>query len=206
MKEILYPRSIRVWHWVQAIGMIVLMASGMELRFPDFVRLFPSFKVALWAHNAAGLLVAICWLAWLAINLVRGDLARQYFPRPRDLGDAAAYQIAYYAYGYFKGWKAPFHPRPEARFNPLQKAAYATVMLGMVPLQIATGILLYDIKRFAPVINALGGLLVIDSIHVFLSYALVAFLIVHLYLCTLGNTFLAHFQAMIRGYEDEPRP
>jgi thiosulfate reductase cytochrome b subunit len=150
-------------------------------------------------------LVSICWLAWLVINVARRDLVRQYLLRSRDLGDAAANQVAYYAYGYFRGWRPPFHATPEARFNPLQKAAYAMVMLVMVPLQIATGVLLFDIKRFNPIIDALAGLLLVDSIHVLLSYALIAFLIVHLYLCTLGDTFFAHIKAMIRGYEGEPR-
>jgi thiosulfate reductase cytochrome b subunit len=74
-------------------------------------------------------------------------------------------------------------------------------MLGLFPLQIATGILLMDIGRFTAVIEALGGLALIDELHVIVSFALVAFLFVHVYLVTLGATPLEHIRSMVTGYK-----
>jgi thiosulfate reductase cytochrome b subunit len=36
-----------------------------------------------------------------------------------------------------------------------------------------------------------------------LAYIVTAFLVVHVYLATLGHTFFAHFKAMIVGYEEK---
>jgi thiosulfate reductase cytochrome b subunit len=203
MKVILYPRSIRIWHWAQALAMLVLIVTGAELRFPDHVSVFGSLGTAVRVHNLAGLVVGVGWLAWLILYIARRDLVRQYLVRPRDLGEPAARQLAYYAYGIFQGWRAPFHPTPEAKFNPLQKVTYALVMFLLVPVQTITGILLYDVDRFRTLIDVAGGIRFVDAIHVLLAYAFVAFLIAHVYLSTLGATFFGHIKAMIVGYEDE---
>jgi thiosulfate reductase cytochrome b subunit len=202
-KIILYPLSIRLWHWLNALGMIVLMLTGAQLRFPDHLTLFGSLGNVVRVHNIAGFAVAALWIAWLGIYLIRRELLRQYLIRPRDLGEPAARQLAYYGYGIFQGWPAPFHPRPEAKFNPLQKASYAVVMFVLMPLQAITGVLLWDLDRFRGTIDALGGVRVVDGVHVMLAYALVAFLLAHVYLSTLGTTFFAHIKAMIVGYESE---
>jgi thiosulfate reductase cytochrome b subunit len=206
MKLVLYPLSIRIWHWANALAMLVLILTGVQLRFPEHVPLLPDLRTAVRVHNLAGLAIAACWLAWLGVYLVRRELLRQYLVRPRDLGEPAARQVAHYAYGVFQGWPAPFHPRPEAKFNPLQKVTYAVVMFVMLPAQALTGLLLWDLARFEGVIEALGGVRVVDAVHVLLAYAFVAFLMAHVYLSTLGATFLAHFKAMVLGYEEEAEP
>jgi thiosulfate reductase cytochrome b subunit len=69
-------------------------------------------------------------------------------------------------------------------------------------LQIVTGVLLWDVERFHSIIAALGGVRVIDAFHIILAYIFAAFLVVHVYLSTLGHTFFSHTKAMIVGYED----
>jgi thiosulfate reductase cytochrome b subunit len=79
-------------------------------------------------------------------------------------------------------------------------------MLLLLPLQMATGLLLWDIKFFAGPIAFAGGIKVVDAVHVFLTLFFTAFLFVHVYLATLGHTPLAHIKAMFTGYEEEYGP
>jgi thiosulfate reductase cytochrome b subunit len=67
-----------------------------------------------------------------------------------------------------------------------------------------TGILMWDIKRFAPVISFAGGIKTVDTVHVFLTLFFTAFLFVHVYLASLGHPWTQHLKAMFTGYEDEP--
>jgi thiosulfate reductase cytochrome b subunit len=47
-----------------------------------------------------------------------------------------------------------------------------------------------------------GGVRVVDTVHVLLFIFFTAFVLVHPYLASLAHTPLAHFQAMITGYEE----
>ena len=80
-------------------------------------------------------------------------------------------------------------------------------MMMLVPLQFFTGVLLWDVARFSTIVESLGGLRVVDTVHVLLFIVFSGFIIVHVYLASLGHTPTAHFKAMITGYEeveDEP--
>jgi thiosulfate reductase cytochrome b subunit len=75
-------------------------------------------------------------------------------------------------------------------------------MMLLVPLQFFTGLVLWDVTRFAAVVELLGGLRVVDTIHVLLFIVFSGFIIVHVYLGSLGHTRSAHFKAMLTGWED----
>lgn len=78
------------------------------------------------------------------------------------------------------------------------------IMAALIPVQIITGLLLWDPKLFSPVVNLIGGIQIADMIHVLLFIFFSAFIIVHFYLATLGHTTFAHIKAMFSGYEEEP--
>jgi thiosulfate reductase cytochrome b subunit len=79
---------------------------------------------------------------------------------------------------------------------------YQVVLMLLVPIQFYTGVLMWDAKHFASQIEFFGGIRVIDTVHVLIFCALVFYLLVHVYLATLGHTRTAHFKAMFSGYED----
>ena len=84
---------------------------------------------------------------------------------------------------------------------------YQIVMILLVPMQFYTGVLLWDVNRFAASIQMFGGVRVVDTVHVVLFIFFIGFIFIHPYLASLGHTSLAHFKAMITGYEevdDEP--
>jgi thiosulfate reductase cytochrome b subunit len=75
-------------------------------------------------------------------------------------------------------------------------------MMLLFPIQIYTGILLWDVQRFSAQVNFFGGVRVIDTVHVLVFIAFVFYILVHVYLGTLGHTRIAHFKSMMTGYED----
>ena len=48
----------------------------------------------------------------------------------------------------------------------------------------------------------LGGVRVIDTVHVLIFIVFVFYMFVHVYLGSLGHTRTTHYKAMITGYED----
>jgi thiosulfate reductase cytochrome b subunit len=112
-------------------------------------------------------------------------------------------QGLYYAFGVFRGWPNPYPTKPDAKFNPLQKVAYGTVMFVLTPLIAATGILYGDIPLFRGIIGIMGGIRILDAVHVVVAYLFVIYLIVHVYMATLGPTPFTHIKAMLTGYEEE---
>jgi len=71
-----------------------------------------------------------------------------------------------------------------------------------VPVQFYTGLLLWDLNRFAGTVDFLGGVRVVDTIHVALFIVFTGFICVHVYLATLGKNASEHIKGMLTGYEE----
>jgi thiosulfate reductase cytochrome b subunit len=181
---------IRIWHFVHGICILLLVLTGIQLRYPDLFVLFGTVRKTVQLHNLFGFIVAADYFLWFLYYVMKRE--------------GTTRQARYYFFRIFFGDPAPFEPSPEAKFNSMQKITYAGIMLFMLPLQIFTGILLWDLELFLPVIAVLGGVRVIDAFHVILAYVFTSFLIMHLYLATLGHTFFSHFKMLVSGYEEEP--
>jgi thiosulfate reductase cytochrome b subunit len=199
--ELLHPLTIRIWHWVHAIAIALLVLTGIQLRFPDLITWFGTFKRAVNIHNILGFIVLFDYALWLGFYVFKRQLIKQYIPAREDFTVGIPTQSAYYFGRLFFGDPAPFEPTPEAKFNAMQKTTYFGIMFVLVPVQTVTGVLLWDLERFHALIEALGGVRIIDAFHIILAYIVTAFLVVHVYFATLGHTFFAHFMAMIVGYE-----
>jgi thiosulfate reductase cytochrome b subunit len=111
-------------------------------------------------------------------------------------------QAIFYFYYYFLGRPNPHVATPENKFNPMQKMAYAAMMLILLPLVIATGIMLLNVAPLRALLMAVGGIKLVDGAHFLLACAFCAFLFTHGYLATLGHTPLAHFKPMWTGWEE----
>ncbi len=196
----LHSLPIRIWHWANALIIFVLIITGVELRFTGAIFTDYGFVVVL--HKYAGYLLTLSFLFWIVVYRIVGGFARHYIISMKDIRSIPA-QVAYYVYGYFRGRPNPFTPSARLRFNALQKMAYSFLMFVAMPLIIVTGILFSNIMDFYGVISLVGGLRTIDVIHVIVGYVFVIYLIVHLYMATLGKHILSHTKAMITGKEDE---
>lgn len=199
-KVFLHPISIRIWHWINASLIFFLIITGIQLRFP-VISVF-QYNHAVFLHKIFGYVLAGSFLYWLAYYLITGNLKRHYIFHMRDT-KIMIHQGAYYTLSMFKGAKSPFMPSENERFNPLQKIAYLSVMLVLTPIILVTGILFGDITYFLNIINYIGGIRILDAIHVATGYAFVLYLIVHLYMSTLGYRVISHIKAMITGYGEE---
>jgi thiosulfate reductase cytochrome b subunit len=202
-RELLHPLVIRIWHWIHALAIGLLVLTGLQMRFPDMITWFGTLRTAVRIHNIFGFIVLFDYVLWFGFYALTRQLRKQYVPVPEDFTIGIPTQSAYYFGRIFFGDPPPFEPTREAKFNALQKTAYFGIMFVLVPLQIVTGVLLWDLGRFRPVIEMLGGVRAIDAFHIIMAYVVAAFLIAHIYLSTLGHTFFAHFKAMIVGYEEK---
>jgi len=204
MKRIyLHELPVRVWHWINAGSFFLLIATGIQIRYRDVVQL-TSFKTAVDVHNIFGFVLIANFCLW-ALYYVLSRRLKIYIPDPnlKNFIKGTIRQARYYAYGIFVGEANPHHATPDSKFNPMQQIAYFNIMLLLMPMQIATGLMLWDIKLFSGWISVAGGLKVVDMVHLFLSIFFAAFLFVHIYLASLGHPWTQHLKAMFTGYEDE---
>lgn len=206
MKRIyLHPLPVRIWHWINALAFIVLIITGVQIRFVDSLGLM-SFETAVDIHSWFGFILIANYFIWLLYYLLSGKLFKVYIPplwRPLEFIKNSIRQAKYYGYGIFVGDKNPHHPTPDHKFNPMQQVSYLMIMVVLIPLQIVTGLILWDPKAFSFLSDIIGGVQIASLIHTVLWIFFSAFIIVHLYLATLGHTPLAHIKAMFTGYEEE---
>lgn len=196
----LHPLAVRVWHWSNALCFIVLIVTGIQIRYQPAS--FVTFKTAVEIHNAVAFALIASYLLWAGWHLWTGKITL-YLPRlSKAYVQAAIRQARYYGLGMMLGEKNPHHMTADNKFNPMQQVTYLGLMTTLVPVQILSGILLWDPDRFNAVILALGGIKLVATVHMILSIFFVAFIIGHIYLATLGHTPLAHIKAMFTGYEE----
>ena len=189
---IIFKRFERFWHWGQALLILLLLGTGLELH--GLIHIF-GFEQAVHLHDWAGFIWAgllLLIFTWVATT---GEW-RQYVPSFTGL----AQTIRFYSLGVFLGEKHPHHLTPENKFNPLQRLGYLVVLFGMLPLQVATGFIFY----FFPELKSAGWISSIEWVallHTLNAYALLSFLVIHLYMITFGASLTAHLKAMITGKE-----
>jgi thiosulfate reductase cytochrome b subunit len=204
LKERLYvhPLPVRVWHWTNAVGFVAMILTGLQIRYVGLINVI-SFKTAVTVHNWIGFVLIANFFVWFVYYLF-SDRIRVYHPElsPRKQYLGMFRQMQYYGYGIFKGAPNPFHISIYRKFNPLQSMLYQIVMLLLVPIQIYTGILMWDLKGFSTQVDFFGGVRVVDSVHVVLFEFFITYILIHAYLGALGHTPTAHYKAMLTGYED----
>ena len=200
---LLHPLPLRVWHWANTALIVLLMITGVRLRAPG-LHLFFDYRTAVLVHRVTGFVMAASFVFWLIYSIASASLRKYYVVRRRDLAGFPA-QALYYGFGVFTGGRNPFPGTAEEKFNPLQKFAYLSVMLFFTPLIIVTGILFSDILLFHDAIAFIGGLRILDALHLIAAYLFLDYLIVHIYMSTMGATPLAHVKEMITGgHGEEP--
>jgi thiosulfate reductase cytochrome b subunit len=202
-KIYIHPLPVRIWHWSNAVGFVLLILTGLQIRYRDLIGI-ASFEASVRLHNYVGFVLMGSYLLWLVFYLTSDKIKNyQMELSPKKFYTTAVKQALYYGYGIFRGKENPHHASAYTKFNPLQKLTYDLIMLLVVPIQFVTGLFLWDVNRFAGAVAALGGVRTVDTVHVLLFIFFSAFLPVHAYLATLGHTPLAHFKAMFTGYEEE---
>ncbi|MBT8342160.1 MAG: cytochrome B [Desulfatitalea sp.] len=190
----LYSRYERFWHWLQSLLIIVLLITGFEVH--NAYRLL-GFGRAADVHNYIGLswLIAFAFFVfWLATT---GEW-RQYVPTTKKMFEV----IRYYSYGIFKGESHPVPKRRDAKHNPLQRLTYLALAAFLLPLQMLTGFLFWGYNNWQAWGVGFLSLKVLAVVHTMGAFAILTFLIVHIYMTTTGHKLTSHIKAMITGWEE----
>jgi thiosulfate reductase cytochrome b subunit len=199
----LHPLPVRIWHWLNALGFIVLILTGFQLRYTDLLSMM-SFETAVHVHNWVGFFVIANWFLWFIYYLTSPRITN-YHP---DL-DAAGFfdrffrQAQFYGQGIFKGEKRPHNVQPSDKFNPMQKLTYQFMMFITVPITFVSGLMMWDVDRFSGLIAAVGGIRVVNTVHVVMFIMFVLFIFVHAYMGMLGPKPSTHYKEMFTGYEED---
>jgi len=204
MSERVYiiPLWLRLWHWINALLMILLIVSGASLHFSDPALPLVRFDIARVMHNVAGIALAFLYVAFFVWNFASGNW-RQYLPSPKELITGLNEQNAYVAVGIFKGAPPPVVPTPERKFNVLQQITYLLVMYVAMPVLIITGIAFF-FPEWAPArLFGMDGLLPLAVTHYVIGFLLGLFILGHIYMGTMGTTAVAGFKMMITGFHEE---
>ncbi|TIH19315.1 DUF4405 domain-containing protein [Marinifilum sp. JC120] len=197
MKKIyLYSRFERFWHWTQSILIMLLMITGLEVH--GVFTLF-GFEKAVDLHNTLGISWLVLFVFIIFWLLTTGEW-KQYIPTSKKLFDVAMY----YASGIFKGEEHPVHKSKDAKHNPLQRLVYLGLSAILLPLQMVTGLLYWTYNDWAAYGLDFLSLNVVANVHMACAYALLAFLVVHIYMTTTGHNITAHIAAMFSGWEEVP--
>lgn len=189
---VIFKRFERFWHWGQAALVLLLILTGLDIH--GVINLF-GFEQSTTLHHWAGFIwtaIVILIFTWV---FTTGEW-KQFVPDMKGIDGV----LRFYLYGVFVGEAHPHHMSPENKFNPLQRLAYLGLLFVLIPIQIITGLIFFFFPelRAAGYIDQVGTVAVI---HTLSAYIILAFLVVHLYLITLGAKLSSHIKAMLTGKE-----
>ena len=216
--------STRIWHWVNALSLVVLFMSGLNISnaHPHLywgeagfapkdawfhVIDFPGWATIPGYYSLAGARdwhVLFAWVFALALVLLMlPALLNGHFRRDIVTG--------------WKEWKPAAvaadvraHLRLEfdragGKYNFLQKAAYGTVLFILLPLMVFTGMAISPGMNAAWsfLLDLFGGRQSARSIHFIVAWLLFAFLVLHLVLLALHKPLKNTLDMITGGRADE---
>ena len=128
------------------------------------------------------------------------DNGKHYRIKKNDISPGIGRQFKYYLSGINRNKKQPFPVTSENKFNPLEKVTYLLIMYLALPLIIITGIILLIPDIVFTENHGPGVYILIDILHIILGLMITLFLIIHIYLCTIGTKSLSLIRGIITGY------
>lgn len=185
----------RFWHWSQALLIIAMALTGFEIHGTYSLL---GFEDSVFWHTTAAWTLISLWVFAIFWHLTTGEW-RHYVPTLDKLAAVAMF----YAYGIFKGEHHPYKPTQLRKHNPLQLLAYLGFKLVMAPAIWITGLLYMYYNDWTQWGLGWLDLATVALLHVAAAFALVIFLVAHVYLTTTGHTVFAHIKAMITGWDEQ---
>ncbi|MDQ2092754.1 cytochrome b/b6 domain-containing protein [Rhodalgimonas zhirmunskyi] len=190
-----YPRFERLWHWSQVVLIVVLMFTGFGINGLHHTL---HFGPAVMLHTIAALALLVLWI-FATFWLFTTGTWRQFIPSMEGMMQVALF----YAWGVFQGKKHPYKKVLLRKHNPLQAATYFGLKWFVFPAIWSTGLLYLTYNWWgASVSEPSFALWVVANLHLLSAYVIAAFVIVHVYLLTVGHGFRAHVRPMVTGYDE----
>ncbi|WP_138471896.1 Ni/Fe-hydrogenase, b-type cytochrome subunit [Poseidonocella sp. HB161398] len=187
-----YEAPVRLWHWVNAAAILVLVATGWFIGSPP-----PSMQIAeathqfvfgyiRFAHFAAGQVMAVGFLARIYWAFVGNHHARQLFVLPvwkahwwREI----LFELRWYLF-------LEKEPKKYVGHNPLAQVAMFLFITVGLSFMILTGFALYAeglgadswlYHAFGWVLTLFGNSQIVHSAHHLGMWAIVIFMMIHIY-------------------------
>jgi thiosulfate reductase cytochrome b subunit len=218
---------VRVTHWLTVIAFFALLITGMEIvishpRFywgevgnvmtqPAFTIPIPSSRGSVptaynfvmpdqngWSrylHFEAAWLLVLTGLAYVLYSLWSGHFRRDLIPArgERSMRDYREVMRKTLRRGRADG-------RESRSYNPMQRATYLVVIIGLIPFTIWTGLAMSPAFTAAMpwTVEFLGGRQTARTLHFFVSWALVLFVVVHVTMISMAG-FRSRMRAMVTG-------
>jgi thiosulfate reductase cytochrome b subunit len=196
----MYAAYERLWHWLQASAIMVLLFTGLIIHKPHFFSMF-SFPYVVNVHNVLGFILLINAALALFYNLASGEI-RQYLPKPKGFIARSLSQAMYYSQGIFAGEAHPLEKSRDNKLNPLQQVTYLAILNILLPAQVITGVLIWGLQRWPNIAAELGGLPTLALVHTLVAWAFATFIVMHVYLTTTGHSPTAGIKSMIGGFDN----
>lgn len=219
---------VRATHWLTLPAFLALLVSGLGIvishpRFywgevgnvntrPLFTLPIPASRATVptgyhyvmpdmngwgrYLHFEASWLLVLTGLVYVAYGFFSGHFRRNLVPaRGEPMLRACMERLAAYA-----RWTFTL-PKEGSSYNVLQRIAYLTVILVLIPMMIWTGLAMSPSFTSAVPATAalLGGRQSARTLHFFITGILVAFVVGHVAMVALSG-FRSRMRAMITGY------
>ena len=194
---VIHPLVVRVTHWVNALAVLVMIASGWRIynaaplfpwKFPPEITLGGWLAGALQWHFAAMWLLAVNGLAYLAYGILAGHFRRKLLPvSPRavlaDLRDALRGRLAH---------------ADLSVYNAAQRAAYLALIVLLV-LLVASGLAIWKPVQLYWLAALMGDYEGARYVHFFAMAGMALIVVVHVVMVILvPRTFPTMFTGRIR--------
>lgn len=197
-KVTVHPLAVRIFHWLSALAIIVMILSGWRIynasplfsfSFPNAITLGGWLAGALQWHFAAMWLLIVSFLGYLIHGIVSGHFRRSFFPVwpgavLRDVGQALRGKLAH----------------DVGMYNAVQRAAYLGVIAAIL-VTLFSGLAIWKPVQFQELAAIMGGYNGARLVHFLGMSAIVAFIVVHLTLVLLvPSTLLPMFRGWARKH------
>src|SRR5207302_711414 len=213
---VVHPLTVRITHWLNALAMLIMIASGWRIYnsdpifpfyFPVELTLGGSYEGSVDFHNEDGLAGALQWhfagmwllaingIVYLAYGILSGHFRRTFFPVSpaavlRDTIAALRFRL----------------PHRLGVYNAVQKTLYLGVLAAGV-IMVLSGLAIWKPGQFQELTWLFGGFDLARVIHFLGMAAIVAFLVVHIALViivpnTLPTMITGHSSAHEAHSED----
>jgi len=195
-----YPLWIRIWHVLNAILCLLLIFSGFSLQYANPEFSFIKFRLAVSLHNFAGVSLTISYFLFFIGNFITPN-GKYYRPRLEGLGNRLWKQMRYYAYGFFVNEDSPFPVSASNKFNPLQQLSYIIATYIALPFLFITGWALLFPEFILKDVFGISGIFLTAQFHTLMAFLITLFLIIHLYVSTMGKSPLSNFKSIVTGWQ-----
>lgn len=193
-RVLMFKRFERFWHWSQALLIFVLLFTGFAIHGTYEVM---RFSTAVQVHTLAAWALIVLWVFAIFWHFTTGEW-RQYIPTR----DGLFAVMHYYLIGTFTGASHPYKKTTKAKHNPLQRLAYLFFKLVISPIIWVSGLLYLFYNDWPATLAGALELETVALVHTGAAFAMLAFIIAHVYMTTMGKTLTSHIKPMITGYED----